>query len=116
MTHPQAYAGGAVTPSNGRVALTLAIITVVAGVGQLLASPFVFTLADLPGFAYGAISAGTTVAHTLLAAATLIVGIATARRGAPLHGGVAIGVGGSGVIAGIAALIGFPLLSLLLQV
>jgi hypothetical protein len=100
----------------GRVALTMAIVTVAFGAIQLLASPFLFTVGNLPAYVYGMISGGATVVHTLLSAATLVVGVIAARRGEPLFGGIAIGVGGAGAIAGLLGLIGFPLLSLLLNV
>lgn len=110
---PAPYQAAVVPPTTGRGALVMAILTAAGGIVQLLFGLLAFQVLDFPVFTFGIINAGSVLALTLLAVATLAVGVSTARRGAHLNGGIAIGAGGVAAVSCVASLLFPPLIGML---
>lgn len=115
---PQPYAPVIADPAAGdrfgRVALVLAIVTVaVQLVTQIVSSffPLIQYNLQLSTASIGAFFAVTNVVHTIIAAVTLLFGLLALRgSGRKVSAGIAIGIGGAGVIVGIVALVVVPLI------
>ena len=97
-------------PDLGRIGFVVAVVAVALAVVQQIVSVFLpRIIADLPVVSYSLYFGITGVAHAVICAVALVLGIVGAqRRRSPVLSGIAIGVGGAGVIAGIIGLVVIP--------
>lgn len=102
----------------GRIGFVIAIVAVALAVIQQLTFAFFPTIQYQLGLsisAIGVFAGGFSIIHGIVSAVALVLGIAGAqRRRSPIHSGIAIGVGGAGVVATIVAIALVPLVGLLL--
>ena len=116
MTQPTPYA--APPPAGGtdlgRIAFVLAIITVALSAIQQVTFTFLPLMQVNTGTSYSQLSVVMGVfgvVHALLALAALVVGLISAqRRRSLVLSGIAIGVGGAGVIAAIVGFVVVPII------
>jgi hypothetical protein len=121
VTRPEPYAStGAAAPGTdlGRAGFVVAIVVVALSVLQQGAFSFIPLIQANTGVSLGVISAGIgvfAVVHGALSAVAFVLGLLGARRGRSMVlSGIAIGVGGAGVVVGIIGIFIVPVIGFLL--